>query len=330
MADEFDALATAAAQQLVEAMARDSWELVKHQFARVTQGRERRVDASRIALAQDSGIGREQVRSAEISAWRTRLRDSLDENPQLAGALRQIVAMSPADPAASVAQSAGPSQSVQQAAAPGGSDVTQVFAPDAGNVRVDSPEHRHFRLIAPFAVVAQWTRVAVAAHPLVSATLALVIIAGGAAGTVLGGRHGTPADGHGRAAGRGVAAHARKSAPSGGMVSITLSPARPAGANALALSVRLIRQRAGLIGLRSVEVDVAGPGVVVTGPLADEAPGSCSWASLLVPVIRRVPRSSPARRTGQSNTCWTWRRYRAGTSPAPPLFALRSPTGLST
>ncbi len=58
--------------------------------------------------------------------------------------------------------------------------------------------------------------------------------------------------------------------PRGRLVSITLSPARPAKADVLAAAARLLRQRAAHLHLPYTQAQVVGPNVVLTGPAADE------------------------------------------------------------
>ncbi len=54
------------------------------------------------------------------------------------------------------------------------------------------------------------------------------------------------------------------------LVSITLSPARPASPDVLAAAARLLRQRAAHLHLPDTQARVLGPNVVLTGPAADE------------------------------------------------------------
>ena len=118
MADELDALARAAATQLVEVMAGDSWDRVKHQFTWATHGRERQIRVSRATLAHAIRASRDQVISTEVSAWETRLRDALDEDPKLPAALRAILVASAGKAAASVAQPAGPDHTSHTGSSP--------------------------------------------------------------------------------------------------------------------------------------------------------------------------------------------------------------------
>jgi preprotein translocase subunit SecD len=59
--------------------------------------------------------------------------------------------------------------------------------------------------------------------------------------------------------------------PSARLVSITLSPTTPARADVLAAAAQILRQRATQLHLPSIQAQVLGPNVVLTGPSADEA-----------------------------------------------------------
>jgi len=59
--------------------------------------------------------------------------------------------------------------------------------------------------------------------------------------------------------------------PPGRVVSITLSPVTPASTGVLAAAARLLGQRAAYLHLPSIQAQVSGPDVVLTGPAADQA-----------------------------------------------------------
>lgn len=59
--------------------------------------------------------------------------------------------------------------------------------------------------------------------------------------------------------------------PPSPLVSITLAPATPASADALATAAQLLRQRAAYLHLPDTQAQVSGPDVVLTGPAADQA-----------------------------------------------------------
>jgi preprotein translocase subunit SecD len=59
--------------------------------------------------------------------------------------------------------------------------------------------------------------------------------------------------------------------PPARLVSITLSPATPARTDVLAGAAEILRQRAAHLHLPSIQAQVLGPNVVLTGPAADEA-----------------------------------------------------------
>ena len=60
-------------------------------------------------------------------------------------------------------------------------------------------------------------------------------------------------------------------APPSPLVSITLSPASPAGTDVLARAARLLDQRAAGLHLQDIQAQVVGTDVVLTGPAADQA-----------------------------------------------------------
>ena len=77
--------------------------------------------------------------------------------------------------------------------------------------------------------------------------------------------------------------------PAGRVVSITLSPARPASTGVLAAAAQLLRQRAGYLHLPDTQAQVSGPDVVLTGPAADQAqlktlamPGALNFRQVLL------------------------------------------------
>ena len=77
--------------------------------------------------------------------------------------------------------------------------------------------------------------------------------------------------------------------PPGRLVSITLSPARPASTGVLAAAAQLLRQRAGYLHLPDTQAQVSGPDVVLTGPAADQAqlktlamPGALNFRQVLL------------------------------------------------
>jgi len=83
-------LAAAGAQVVVAAMATDVWPAVKARFAGLF-GRghrtEQRLERSRDRLVADPAVG-----EAEITGWRVRLADLLEEDPQAAAGLAALIA----------------------------------------------------------------------------------------------------------------------------------------------------------------------------------------------------------------------------------------------
>ena len=94
------ALASAGGTALVEAAASDAWEKARAGFARLL-GRgdkrreavaEGRLDATRAQLAPLSDAELDRMRQIQIGEWTTRLRDFLEEHPDGAAELRDVLA----------------------------------------------------------------------------------------------------------------------------------------------------------------------------------------------------------------------------------------------
>ncbi|MFD4944625.1 hypothetical protein ACFWNT_19355 [Streptomyces sp. NPDC058409] len=93
------ALSMSGATALVTAAATDSWQEVRAGFRRLfgrgDQNREhlaeRRLDEVATMIEQADETAREEVREAQILAWRTRLADLLEERPDQAEELRTLI-----------------------------------------------------------------------------------------------------------------------------------------------------------------------------------------------------------------------------------------------
>jgi hypothetical protein len=165
-----EALAQAAAEKLVSAMATDAWNAVRTRIAAVV-GLEQRMNSDHDCLEKISPDRRDDERDRQAIAWRTRLSDILEARPELAAQLGEALA----------AQASSPSQSIvtQRAFAGSGSTVTQSGRDSihgGRDVFVNSPvdKRKDFRLgfILNFAK----------AHPVVAAALAVVVVGGGSLG----------------------------------------------------------------------------------------------------------------------------------------------------
>jgi hypothetical protein len=98
------ALAAGGGTALMEAVATDGWQAVKTGFARLLgRGDERlaaavegRLERSRAELAALSGAELARARAAQEAAWRARLEDLLEEHPQAADQLADLLDRNPA------------------------------------------------------------------------------------------------------------------------------------------------------------------------------------------------------------------------------------------
>src|ERR1022692_2000992 len=99
MDDDFDYLAQVMANALVSCMMTESWTVTKSRFIGLI-GNERRIDATYAELAAASGQDLAMALITHAQVWRTRLRDALDDNPNLAVGLRTLLADVTATPLA--------------------------------------------------------------------------------------------------------------------------------------------------------------------------------------------------------------------------------------
>jgi hypothetical protein len=179
MSDDFDELARTAADALVSAMATDSWEAVKRRFAALAV-HERRMDATRTALAAKSGPGLAQAQLAQTRVWSTRLRDMLDDDPRAAAGLRAILAdlrATSAPPAAPVSQKADADHGAQAVNVSGNTGEIYV-----GVGKVDNRRYRIF--LFPITFLVHVAKRAAAAHPVTATAATVIVIAGGVSGGV--------------------------------------------------------------------------------------------------------------------------------------------------
>lgn len=99
LAEALVALAAAGGTALVEAATTDAWGRAKAGFARMLgrgdEGRtaviEGRLESTRAELAPLTGQDLVQTREARAAEWATRLRDALEEDPDLAAELRAVL-----------------------------------------------------------------------------------------------------------------------------------------------------------------------------------------------------------------------------------------------
>ncbi|MEU4763771.1 hypothetical protein AB0H12_10985 [Actinosynnema sp. NPDC023794] len=99
LAEALIALAAAGGTALVEAATTDAWQKAKSGFARMLgrgdEGRvaviEGRLESTRAELEPLSGVELERAREVRAAEWTTRLRDTLEEHPDSADALREVL-----------------------------------------------------------------------------------------------------------------------------------------------------------------------------------------------------------------------------------------------
>ncbi|RLK54133.1 hypothetical protein [Actinokineospora cianjurensis] len=104
MLEELAALAAAGGTALVEAAATDAWETTKQRIAAVLGGgdsrkvelAETRMESTRAELASLTGADLDQARAAHATVWTTRLRDAIEERPEAADDLREVLVALPA------------------------------------------------------------------------------------------------------------------------------------------------------------------------------------------------------------------------------------------
>lgn len=105
MAGELVQLVELAGQTVVAAAATDGWGKAKAGLARLlgrgdnrrVQLLERRLEETRAELAAASGAVLESRQAAQAAAWQARLGDALEEHPDLAAGLRDLVSRIQAD-----------------------------------------------------------------------------------------------------------------------------------------------------------------------------------------------------------------------------------------
>ena len=111
LADALVALAGLAGNAVVTAAATDTWETVRHKFARLLgrgdQSKEQlaadRLEETRKLLSEAAAAELEQARAAQAERWAGRLADFLEENPDAQDELQALVAeVEAAHPAATV------------------------------------------------------------------------------------------------------------------------------------------------------------------------------------------------------------------------------------
>jgi hypothetical protein len=99
LAEELAGLASAGGTALVTAMVTDGWENARARFARLlgrgkaseTQKAAARLDQSKAALAATPGTDLDRVRADQVTAWRTRLEDLLEDDPDAKAELQALV-----------------------------------------------------------------------------------------------------------------------------------------------------------------------------------------------------------------------------------------------
>jgi hypothetical protein len=98
--DLTEAVAEAAAAALVGAMATDAWQTARAGFAQLLgrgdRGRQdladRRLEQAAVQVAQADHDNQDRIRGELLSAWQVRLRDLLEEHPEIVEELRTLTA----------------------------------------------------------------------------------------------------------------------------------------------------------------------------------------------------------------------------------------------
>lgn len=166
----------------MSAIATDSWEAVKRGFVAVV-GHERQIDATRAKLATRHGPERAQAQAELARAWVTRLLDVLEERPGVAPDLQALVASLGAIPGPTVTQ-----QADRGSVNVSGGNRGEIY------VGVGKVDKRRFKFSLPPLFFGHAARQAVAAHPLVTSAVTVVVTIGGVyGGVVLAHPKGTPA-----------------------------------------------------------------------------------------------------------------------------------------
>jgi hypothetical protein len=176
----------------VPALATDSWAAVKRRFAALI-GHESRMDATHAELTAAGGADQDRVRRAQARTWHIRLRDMLEDDPDLADALRELLAGLGVTPAAGVPPAPPGSHPHRgsQAVHIGGSITGTSGEVYVGVGKVDKRRVRFFFIPADYLFRA--LRHAVKAHPITMTVGAAVVIAAASAGiATAGGGSGPP------------------------------------------------------------------------------------------------------------------------------------------
>jgi hypothetical protein len=100
LSEALTALASTGGTALITAMVTDGWEGVRARFARLlargdtaeTETVAARLERSRTLLATMSGGELERAKAEQVIAWRVRLEDLLEQDPDAAETLRTLVA----------------------------------------------------------------------------------------------------------------------------------------------------------------------------------------------------------------------------------------------
>src|SRR6266704_160030 len=163
-----------AASTFVSLMASDLWATVKHRFVAVL-GQEKRMDATHSELLRHSGAEQERARNEQVMRWQHRLRDMLEEHPEIATDLLALLSELQENALHAQPRTGDVRQMAQ--------GVGNIQVVGGGDVNVNSPIDKRKFFIAPWALVINIAKTA-AAHPIAS-TLAILVIAGASAGGVI-------------------------------------------------------------------------------------------------------------------------------------------------
>lgn len=169
--DDLEKLAVDGAKSLVDALGSGVEKTLSQWLATVLRGHEHRAEGARQRLIQarnDETL--EEVRAGEITAWAQRLRDLLEDSPDVAKDLRRLISsdVSIEDVDQRVRQQANPTR---------GASSVQIAAGASNTIDVGRTDNRKYTFSIPL-IGGIWQ--AIVAHPVVATVICVVVVGGGA------------------------------------------------------------------------------------------------------------------------------------------------------
>ena len=188
MPDDIGQLALAGAQTMVTAMATDGWAAAKEQFGKLVAGHEKRLEQTRLRLAEASPAEAPDAKAQEVSAWTGRVRDALEDDPTRIAELRRLIADLGGSP-----QQQTVSNTTHIANATNGASVTQITSGRDTHM-VDSRRYGKI-FFAPVGFLTRVTKTVsttAVGHTAVAATIGTVVVVGAVTGVALSQGSSTP------------------------------------------------------------------------------------------------------------------------------------------